>query len=218
MKEIFYDFCGYNTSIFLVVNNMTQISFLQMALKYLSGLFNITNFGVVYLLLCLYQYIRVRKLASSLRKVEYYRIFDLFVYAGVCYAIFGFTFALLKFSVNLPRPCCSLDKSLFYSTMDFSSERCLSAFPSAHTGLAVMVSILLWPYLGRVSRVFAFIVPILVAISRMSLAMHYPADLLYSVVAVIFVMYFSKLICGFFNDNLMKYFRDKFWNVLFEKN
>lgn len=215
MKDFFYDFCGYNESIFLAVNHATQISFLPVVLKYISALFNITNFGVIYVILCIYHYIKIRDLSGESKKSQYHFIFNNFLYVGVCYAIFGFTFAALKFSFNLPRPFCSIPPDMFYSIMNFSSERCLSSFPSAHTGLSLLLSILLWPYLRNSFRILAVVVPILIAISRMNLAMHYPADLLYSVVAVIFVVNLSKIICAVFRNNLIKYVEDKLWKLFF---
>jgi membrane-associated phospholipid phosphatase len=66
--------------------------------------------------------------------------------------------------------------------MNFEGERCLSSFPSAHSALALIITFYLWPYLNRYAKVSATLVIILVGLSRISLAMHYPADIIYGII------------------------------------
>jgi membrane-associated phospholipid phosphatase len=123
---------------------------------------------------------------------------------GLTYAIFGIIFAILKFSVNLPRPFCSMSKDNFVTIIDTSLERCLSSFPSSHVGISLLVAYFLWPSLNFAQRIIASMVVILVSISRMTLAMHYPADVLYGLIITVIIIIAGNHLYGRCTSKLMK--------------
>jgi membrane-associated phospholipid phosphatase len=190
MLELFYNFGGYNKEIFIFINNLTNISFLPLILKAISSVFFIANFAAIYLIVCIYFYFKIKKSPNPAKTFEpiYYEL----VRIGACYAFFGITFSILKFSVNFPRPFCSLTPIDFTTIIDISLERCLSSFPSAHTGLAILAAYCLWPYMNRALKFTSCAIIFAVAISRMTLAMHYPADILYSAIVTLVVIIFSN--------------------------
>ncbi len=53
-----------------------------------------------------------------------------------------------------------------------------SAFPSAHTAVAVAVAVALWPLVGRVQRVVLVVVAVMVAVDRVYIGAHWPLDVL----------------------------------------
>ena len=115
----------------------------------------------------------------SFERKLYDQIFALMIKIGSIYAIIGLLYALMKYHINLPRPYCSMLKVI--SVADFTHVRCLSSFPSAHTALAVLACYCAFPYLKLKGRVCAICLVVLVGLSRISLAMHFPADVIYSI-------------------------------------
>ena len=178
MLEIFYNFFGLNEIIFIKLNYITNKGILPHILYTISSVFFIANFAACYILTCIYFYFKTKKAQN----IESYftPIYNELARIGTCYAIFGFTFAGLKFSFNMPRPFCSLSSDQFLTIANTELERCLSSFPSAHTGLSILVAYALWPHINKIAKLICCLVIASVAISRITLAMHYPADIIYS--------------------------------------
>ena len=192
MHGIFYDTLGFNIHIFILINQYTNIGILPNILHTISNVFFIANFAAAYLALCVYFYYKANK---SVNKSAYLTpIYYEMVRVGICYAIFGLSFAALKFSVNLPRPFCSLDPTQFITIANTNAERCLSSFPSAHTGLSILVAYCLWPHLNNILKTLTITVILVVATSRITLAMHYPADIIYSAIITILIIRIGNLI------------------------
>ena len=211
MKDIIYDFYGYNTDIFYAINHACSLPLIQYILKYISAIFDIEMFAVYYcIMLCILSY-RI----FTLKQYEQYSFcYDFMVKLGICYACFGFTYAILKFSINMPRPFCSLAYSTFTTILDISNERCQSSFPSAHTGLAFLITIFLWNYLHNISRAYLLSVVALVAIARIGLAMHYPSDILYSIPLAAAVHTLGILIYDGFENNVIAWVKKKIWKIM----
>lgn len=186
MFEVFYNLLSYNTSLFISLNHYTNMGILPTLLQAISSVFFIANFAVFYLATCIYFYYKVRK--SDNPTIYFTPIYYELTRIGICYALFGCTFAALKFSVNLARPFCSLPATEFVTIANISIERCLSSFPSAHTGLSILVAYCLWPYINKNLKFLLCIIVPSVALSRITLAMHYPADILYSAIVTILVI------------------------------
>lgn len=134
---------------------------------------------------------------------QFLRIYNQLVRVGLCYAIFGLSYAALKFGINLPRPFCSLPITDFITILDTTNERCLSSFPSAHVGLCVIMAYYLWPILKNYQKILALLTIILVAISRITLAMHYPSDILYSIIIAFILIFVSNKLFEFLRLKLI---------------
>ena len=178
MLDIFNNFFELNEIIFIKLNYITNKGILPYILYAISSIFFIANFAACYILTCVYFYFNTRKTQN----IEGYftPIYNELVRIGTCYALFGFTFAGLKFSFNMPRPFCSLSPDQFLTIANTEIERCLSSFPSAHTGLSILATYALWPHINRITKLVCFLTISSVAISRITLAMHYPADIVSS--------------------------------------
>ena len=192
MLDIFYNFFGLNEIIFIKLNYITNKGILPYILHAISSIFFIANFAACYILTCIYFYFKARKAQN----IESYftPIYNELVRIGTCYAIFGFTFVGLKFSFNMPRPFCSLLPDQFLTIANTEIERCLSSFPSAHTGLSILVAYALWPHINRSTKLICCLVIASVAISRITLAMHYPADIIYSALVTLAVITIGNII------------------------
>ncbi|MCC8417844.1 MAG: phosphatase PAP2 family protein [Rickettsia endosymbiont of Bryobia graminum] len=208
MFELLYNFQGLNQSIFLSINKLANhSSIIANILQIISYCFNISNFVIVYFIFCIYFYTQIKKTQDiNQAYLKFWPIYNKIILIGIIYTIFGFTYAILKFSVNLSRPFCSLPLGSFITILDVSQERCLSSFPSSHVGLAVLVAYSIWSNITNIQKIMAVFVVTLVAISRISLAMHYPADIIWSFAITIIIIFIGKIIYKIFSNNLIKWF------------
>ena len=200
--NVIYNFFGINKEIFILVNKITNVGIIPTLLKISSQFFFIGNFAAYYLIICLYCYFKLKKRSNP--KIEFVRIYNQLVKAGTCYSLFGFAYAALKFGINLPRPFCSLFPSEFTTILDVTKERCLSSFPSAHTGLAILIAYYLWPYLTKYQKAIVFSLIVVVSISRITLAMHYPADIIYSILIASLIIFFSNKLVDYMQNIIVK--------------
>ena len=199
--EIFYNFCGYNQIIFYYINKFTNVSIVPKVLSVVSSLFFIANFIGYYIIICVYSYSKIKNLCLTHRYVVYQRTAKYLTFVGVAYSLFGCIYTFIKFTINIPRPYCSMPN--YITILDTSQERCLSGFPSAHTGLALMILYFIWPFICRKFRIAAILVFLAVAISRITLAMHYPADIIYSCIITLFIVEIAKYLCKIANQYIV---------------
>lgn len=215
--SFFYDLSGLNEKIFIAINKATnQGSFIPKTLLLISQFFSIEKFAIYYLIICALLYFQAKK-TGEINKFftePYLRL----VRAGTCYAIFGFVYAGLKFSVNLPRPFCSLPTSKFLTIANITSERCLSSFPSAHSGMTIIICYYLWPYLNKFARIFAVAISVAVATSRITLAMHYPSDIIYGILLSIIIIYSSNKLCDLLDNKIIQPFKELLKKLLFSSS
>lgn len=207
LHDVLYSWFGLNTQIFLLINNFINKSITQFPLAesliYLSKFFSIYSFAVMYCVLAFFYFIKIftgkTTFISAIDKK-----FDSIISSGICFALFIFTFTILKYSVNLPRPYCSLDSNLFHTLSDNRLQRCLSSFPSAHTGVAIIIIYYLWEYMNNISKIFGCALIFMVATSRISMAMHYPADIVYSGIITYFIIKLGNKIYTILKPKLLQ--------------
>jgi len=211
--NVIYNFFGINKEIFIFVNKITNVGIIPTLLKISSQFFFIGNFAAYYLIICLYCYFKLKKRSNP--KIEFVPIYNQLVKAGTCYSLFGFAYAALKFGINLPRPFCSLTPSEFTTILDVTKERCLSSFPSAHTGLAILIAYYLWPYLTKYQKAIVLSLIVVVSISRITLAMHYPADIIYSILIAYLIIFFSNKLVDYMQTIIVKPLGKIIANILF---
>lgn len=216
MLSEFYDLFGTNEKLFVLINAYTNVSILPYFLQIISGIFKIWNFAVAYCLYCTYIIIKLRKENSNQENFNF--IFDKMFRIGTIYAFFGLAYAAIKFGINMPRPYCSLPSNSFTTVANFTDERCLSSFPSAHTALALLVAYFAWPHIKPLYKLLATVIVTLVAISRITLAMHYPADILYSVVIAIIIILAGNVFCKILQTGFFKYIKNFVYKTLIKSN
>lgn len=201
-KEFVYDWHGFNQKIFLAINNMFTSEEIHRFFSFISSFFNIHMFGIYYcfaVIVCLYICIR-RKIFHG----EYFEIYNYFVKIGTCYAIIGFAYAIMKFTFNFPRPFCLEEAGTFFTYASTHTARCLSSFPSAHTAIVTLCVYTLWPFIAKYLQAFLVFMMLLIMLSRIVLAMHYPADIVYSLIIVSLLIWAGNFIFSLFKHNLVK--------------
>lgn len=205
LKYYLYDFAGYNTYFFLLINKLTNYSILPFILYFLSGFFFFVMPPIYLSIYSLIIYIS-NKLKKPIVKFDDY--FNFCYRSGLCFILFLIIYTFLKYSVNLERPFCSLDPELFSSIKtSFLEDRCNSSFPSAHSGLSLMILYFLWNYLSKIQKWVGILIVILVGVSRISIAMHYPSDVLYGYLIMIVNIKFARILEGKFPVALKNYIK-----------
>ena len=211
MKDLIYDFYGYNEEIFHEINNIFSASLPQHLFKYISSLFDLEMFAVYYSIILAILLYRI----FTLKQYDQYSFcYDFMVKIGICYACFGFIYAALKFGINMPRPFCSLPEGSFTTILDISKERCQSSFPSSHTGLAFLITLFLWDYVGTIAHLFWLCLVALVALSRIALAMHYPADIFYSLFISAGVYIIGVEVYHILEKNVIFWVKKRVWKMV----
>lgn len=201
LKTFLYDWNGYNKAIFLNINHYFSDANIQYFFKYLSALFNISNFAIYYIFAAMIFCFKYRNIPTE----KFLAVYNYFVKIGIIYALIGFSYAFIKFTIDMPRPFCSLSSHEFFTVANTLAERCESSFPSAHTAIAILISYSLWGVLSKALKLVVIVTTILVMFSRIVLAMHYPADIFYSILIVGFVINLGKVIFRLFEKNLIRY-------------
>ncbi len=202
-KTVLYDWYGYNKEIFLSINHYFQAKNIQFFYKYLSYVFNISNFAIYYIIAVMLFLVCFKRIKGS--EDYFYKAYYYFVRIGICYAVIGLCYAAMKFTINMPRPFCSFENGSFFTVMDILEERCLSSFPSAHVAMVILLSYSLWKFLNYFAKFAIVIAFILVALSRIALAMHFPADIIYSMIIAVILIGIANMIFRLLKDNIVKY-------------
>lgn len=205
---------GLNKTLFISINTLTNVGCLPYILKIISDVFFIANFAIFYFVACLLFYLRTRSTTVDKKSFFMSGYFNL-IRIGICYTLFGLTFAALKFSVNLKRPFCSLAKTDFITIANTDLERCLSSFPSAHTGLSILFAYSLWPYMNKSLKGISCLVILAVAISRTTLAMHYPADIVYSAIITIIILLAGNFVFKILKNKVIKSIGNRIFRLIF---
>lgn len=190
----FYDLIGFNHAIFYGLNSFGNYGLLPYLLYALTLIFDLGPFIIYYFALCLWAYWHIN---SGTKKAQNFsKIFYLLIRIGTCFALLHLIYAELKFSFNLTRPLCELPAGSFSTLESVDSVRCNASFPSAHAARALLVCYFLWPYADIFPKRAGLVTLLaMVSLSRISLAMHYPADIIYSLIIMAFIIVLTNLLC-----------------------
>ncbi|KJV56539.1 PAP2 superfamily protein [Orientia chuto str. Dubai] len=195
MKAWLYDFNGWNVKLFLIINQITNSNeYIAKIFYYISRIFYAKNFTIYYLLLAFYFFSKLRNYYSEDRARQFNITFDYLLHVGAAYVMFLLIYNKLKHLFSFTRPCCSLSE--IQTVIDFKTEyiNCFTSFPSAHTGIAFFITFFLWDKLNTIGKFIGVIVVVMVGVSRIALAMHYPADVIYSCIITAIIIYIVKII------------------------
>lgn len=178
--DLLYNFGGWNVKIFSYLNLSLNSLLPIWVFKFISFFFDISLFALYYFLILFYFYYEIKKIpAGTDRKKKFWTLYQKSIKLGIAYACFGLAYAALKFSVNFPRPFCSLPEGSFKGLSDYGSYRCLSSFPSSHAGLAFFLAYFAWGYRSLKGKILLCSLACAVCASRIATALHYPADIAY---------------------------------------
>jgi membrane-associated phospholipid phosphatase len=204
IKELFYDFFGYNSKLFFYINEWMSGDISQTILSNISNLFYYYNFLIYFGIAIIYAISQIKK---DQNKFEPY--FQVLLRVGVIYCCFIFIFTMLKYSVNMPRPLCSFAPETFHSIIAPDSVRCLSSFPSAHSGFVLLMAYLILHYIALdfMQKFVVISLVIFTGIARISMAMHFPADIVYGYLIGVLVIIIGDFIYKKLPSEIIDFFR-----------
>ena len=203
MLNQLYNVNGYNKELFIYLNNFTNIWLNTRILEFISNIFYVGNFAIIYIVIITLFLIKLNTEKNPYN--FFWHNYFILIKSAWLYLLFVICFTTLKYSINMPRPYCSIKQDEFISPIDFMNSRCLSSFPSAHSGLVVLLSYLLWPYTNKLSKIILVIISITVFVSRITLAMHYPMDIIYSCLITISIIKIGNYIFSKLKNNYIEY-------------
>lgn len=198
MKEIFYDWGGANLDLFRLINALHSPGYDQ-AMTIVTQLGNHHLFKYYFLAIaaCAAATIIVRKLTGvfGIKAQARYWLGVLLVFA-LGYALDGVLVYWAKGYFSYPRPYVLLPPgdAVVPTGLPEAIER-YRGFPSGHASFATVMMGSLWPMLIGWQRLFAIGAVILVCWSRVALGMHTPADVLWSALAALAVVYLTRAVC-----------------------
>ena len=191
MKAIFYDWGGANAWLFYLINGFHSPWWDRFMLAG-TALSAHSNFPLYVATVAL-----AGVIATGLRKKPRPREASLGWLSAVCvfawsYVVVGLLVAALKAGLDLPRPPLALPPG---SVHIVGAPEYRHSFPSGHSAFAMTVAASLWPVLRRGWKILAVLFVAWVGLSRVSLGVHFPADVvgsyalaLLTVVAVRFLV------------------------------
>lgn len=176
MKEIFYDWGGANVWLFHAINNI-RFEWLDKLMLLGTNLGGHTLFPVYLVLLALFALHALSKpeqdftqyQARARRWVAVIAVFSL------SYWLDGLLLGYLKPVLDFPRPPLAL---LPQSLHIIGAPEYHHSLPSGHSSFAMMSVASLWPLLNRSGRFAGAAFVLWVGFSRVSLGMHFPADVM----------------------------------------
>ena len=198
MKEIFYDWGGANVWLFHVINDI-RFEWLDKFMLFGTGLGEHTRFTLYLVFLTLIALVAVNKPAQDIQQYQtrVKRWMAVIAVFGIAYWLNGLLLGYLKPLLDFPRPqlALSLDAAHVIGAPEYHHS-----LPSGHSAFAMMVVASIWPVLNRWWRVAGACFVLWVGISRISLGLHFPADVmagfLLSLAVVLLVKLFLHKLMG----------------------
>lgn len=175
MKEIIYDWGGFNTHLFYLVNSVHSFLYDQFMLlgSWLGG----TKIFPLYILLIIgFAFYDVKR-RKNLQIVDY-REYRQRWFKTIAVITSGFLIDILwvqylKSHLLMPRPFIALPIG---TVTQLVQETPFSSFPSGHACFAMLLAAGLWPMLGKKGKALAVFYVVWVALSRLAVGVHFPAD------------------------------------------
>lgn len=177
MKEIFYDWGGVNVWLFHAINNL-HFALLDRLMQLGTVLGDHRNFTLYISLVALMAVMEVA--STSVQDPLQYQtqatrwVVTMAVFS-IAYLLDGWVIGALKPLLDFPRPPLVLPSGTVFVVGQPEYHHSL---PSGHSAFAMLVVASLWPVLNRDWRMLGAFFVIWVGLSRISLGVHFPADVL----------------------------------------
>lgn len=180
IKEFFYDWGGLNKWLFKVINDIRGDDYDRIMLL-INKMGEHKQFP--YFLIGLSIYVVFSLIIRKLRKKGSIRP-RLTMWFGIYLVLFaGFmvnwgVITTLKDHFGMPRPYVELATENVHVLEIRDSDDGYRSFPSGHVSFITFLIIALWPAFNERWRWYALLLPLAVGWARISLGVHYPADVL----------------------------------------
>lgn len=177
MKEIFYDWGGFNLWLFHAINNVRGAAFDRL-MEFGTALGDHSQFALYVTLLammCLWWLSRATRHAPAEVPIQALAALTALATFGLAYIVDGYLVAWLKLSLDYPRPPLALLPESFHL---IGKPELRHSLPSGHATFAMTLGASLWPLFGRNGRLLLAALVLWVGLSRVSLGVHFPADVM----------------------------------------
>ncbi len=185
LKEILYDWDGLNTYLFYLINKIHS-PMVDAVMMTGTRLGNYKLFPVYLVLICAVMYAQSRRIQSyAPGQYSAYRsaCIETLLVLCIAFACSIVWVPMLKHGFHFMRPFAALPAGTVHITDAVrNAENPNVSFPSGHSEFAMLLVASLWPMLKGYRRDIAILFFIWVAMSRLSLGVHFPADVAYSAV------------------------------------
>lgn len=176
LASAFYGLFGMNQKIFFIVNGVHSplLDTLMIFGTELGSFWNMAWILLLALLLLL-----LPKLVPGVANARWFperqttlRCLSLLL---VAYSVAALVVAAMKIGLHMPRPPAALPAGTVHVLDQPESP---FSFPSGHAAFAMLVATVFWPYCRRGLKFVLIAVVAWVGISRVSLGVHFPSDVL----------------------------------------
>ena len=113
-----------------------------------------------------------------------------------------------KYAFSMPRPICTYPINELTITINPEAYSCLSSLPSGHTSLAAVITYLIITHSAHPAKYISLLIPIIVGITRITLALHYPADIIFALLSLIPIILIGNLLYILLKNNLILLFQN----------
>lgn len=182
MKTIWYDWGGLNTWLFQAINSQHSPA-IDSLMLFATRVADHDNFSVYAALFSVMALLSVRY-ADRRALLRWLTVLSVF---SLGYTVDGWLVTWLKSAFSFPRPPLALGPSMVH-VVGKPEFNLTHSFPSGHTAFASLAVSSLWPVLKRSGRCLGLACVTLVAVSRISLGAHFPADVLAGALTSLFVV------------------------------
>jgi membrane-associated phospholipid phosphatase len=168
MKEILYDWGGFNVWLFRAINN-ARGEYLDKFMLLGTQLSDHANFPLYLALTALFAVI----MTANARRISSTSWLVVIAVFSTAYLLDGLFIGALKPLLDYPRPPLALTAVHIVGRAEYHHS-----LPSGHSSFAMLCVASLWPVLTRRIKVIGIFLVLWVGVSRISLGAHFPADVL----------------------------------------
>ena len=187
MKEILYDWGGFNVRLFHLVNDVRGAAVDHVMLLGTS-LGGHGNFPLYLALAALAAAVAVG-CARNERGVAAELWLGVLSVFAIAYLLDGWLLSWLKPMLDFPRPLLALPAGMVHVV---GKPELYHSLPSGHSSFAMLVVASLWPVLRSWGRLVGVGFVLWVGLSRISLGAHFPADVLAGFVSALLVVVLAR--------------------------
>jgi membrane-associated phospholipid phosphatase len=177
VKEVVYDWGGFNLWLFHAINNVRgELLDRLMELGTTLGDHSQFTFYLPLLALACWWWV-ARAVQRAPAEIEARALagFSVLATFSLAYFVEGYLVTWLKQSLDYPRPPLALLPESFHL---IGKPQLHHSLPSGHATFAMTLGASLWPLFGRNGRLLLAALVLWVGLSRVSLGEHFPADVM----------------------------------------
>lgn len=214
LKEIFYDWFGYNELLFHKIHNsLANISILK-ALTFLSDYVGEKDLFPVHFLLILilmHIYISYKGYRRNIEvQIKFMKIVFIMLFSTITGAILVYA---AKHMYGFTRPYC-LDNFHVNGVVDSIAphdlKKCYESLPSGHSWYIATMVLSMWTIMNTKTKTAGVALVLLIGTTRIALGKHFPADVFYGYIIAIITVLFAHMLA----NNFAPAMRDKLKSLL----